>query len=95
MSDQVVNQNVGFLMTRLKCWFESYLINSVYSYLVFATQVMNMHVLLFKNSKVNTVAIMFSEEYAWANSADPDRTAPTGAVRSGSSLFAIPFAPFG
>ena len=27
-----------------------------------------------------------------ANSADPDQAAPRGAVRSGSSLFAIPFA---
>ena len=31
----------------------------------------------------------------WANSADPDQTAPKGAVRSGSTLFAIPSASFG
>ena len=37
----------------------------------------------------------FSDRYAWANSADPDQTAPTGAVWSGSSLFAIPSASFG
>ena len=33
----------------------------------------------------------FSDRYAWANSADPDQTAP----RSGSTLFAIPSASFG
>ena len=32
----------------------------------------------------------FSDRYAWANSADPDQTAPRGAVWSGSTLFAIP-----
>ena len=37
----------------------------------------------------------FSERYAWANSADPDQTAPRGAVWSGSTLFAIPSASFG
>ena len=37
----------------------------------------------------------FSDRYAWANSADPDQTAPTGAVWSGSTLFAIPSASFG
>ena len=31
----------------------------------------------------------------WANSADPDQTAPRGAVWSGSTLFAIPSASFG
>ena len=36
----------------------------------------------------------FSDKHAEANSADPDQTAPRGAVWSGSSLFAIPFAPF-
>ena len=30
----------------------------------------------------------FSDRYAWANSADPDQTAPLGAVWSGSALFA-------
>ena len=30
----------------------------------------------------------FSDRYAWANSADPDQTAPRGAVWSGSTLFA-------
>ena len=34
---------------------------------------------------------MFSDIYSWANSADPDQTAP----RSGSTLFAIPSASFG
>ena len=29
------------------------------------------------------------DRYAWANSADPDQTAPRGAVWSGSTLFAI------
>ena len=37
----------------------------------------------------------FSDRYAWANSANPDQTAPRGAVRSGSTLFAIPSASFG
>ena len=37
----------------------------------------------------------FSDRYAWANSADPDQTAPRGAVWSGSTLFAIPSALFG
>ena len=37
----------------------------------------------------------FSDRYAWANSADPDQTAPGGAVWSGSTLFAIPSASFG
>ena len=41
----------------------------------------------------------FSDRYAWANSADPDQTAPRGAPRgavwSGSTLFAIPCASFG
>ena len=31
----------------------------------------------------------FSDRYAWTNSADPDQTAPRGAVWSGSTLFAI------
>ena len=38
---------------------------------------------------------MFSDRYAWANSADPDQTAPRGAVWSGATLFAIPSASFG
>ena len=37
----------------------------------------------------------FSDRYAWANSADPDQTAPRGAVWSGSTLFAILSASFG
>ena len=37
----------------------------------------------------------FSDRYAWANSADPDQTAPREAVWSGSTLFAIPSASFG
>ena len=37
----------------------------------------------------------FSDRYAWANSADPDQSAPRGAVWSGSTLFAIRFASFG
>ena len=37
----------------------------------------------------------FSDRYAQANSADPDQTAPSGAVWSGSTLFAIPSALFG
>ena len=39
--------------------------------------------------------LKFSDRYAWANSADPDQTAPGGAVWSGSTLFAIPSASFG
>ena len=31
-----------------------------------------------------------SDKMAYANSADPDQTAPKGAVWSGSALFAIP-----
>ena len=38
-----------------------------------------------KNS--NTKA---SDKMTYANSADPDQTAPSGAVCSGSTLFAIP-----
>ena len=37
----------------------------------------------------------FSDRQAWANSVDPDQTAPRGAVGSGSTLFAIPSAWFG
>ena len=37
----------------------------------------------------------FSDRYAWANSADPDQTVPTGAVWSGSTLFAILSASIG
>ena len=37
----------------------------------------------------------FSDRYAWANSADPNQTAPRGAVWSGSTLFVIPSASFG
>ena len=40
----------------------------------------------------------FSDRQAWANSADPDQTAPRGAPRgivwSGSTLFAVPSASF-
>ena len=36
----------------------------------------------------------FSDRYAWANSADPDQTAPRGAVCSGATLFAILSASF-
>ena len=36
-----------------------------------------------------------SDRYAWGDSADPDQTAPRGAVSSGSTLFAIPSASFG
>ena len=37
----------------------------------------------------------FSHRQAWANGVDPDKTAPRGAVWSGSTLFAILSAPFG
>ena len=37
----------------------------------------------------------FSDRLIWTNSADPDQTAPRGAVWSGSTLFAIPAASFG
>ena len=36
----------------------------------------------------------FSDRQVWANRADPDQTAPKGAVWSGSTLFAIPPASF-
>ena len=36
----------------------------------------------------------FSDRQVWANSADPDQTAPRGAVWTGSTLFAIPSASF-
>ena len=36
----------------------------------------------------------FLDTQVWANSADPDQTAPRGAVWSGSTLFAIPSASF-
>ena len=39
--------------------------------------------------------LKFSDKQVWAaNSADKEQTAPRGAVWSGSSLFAIPFASF-
>ena len=37
----------------------------------------------------------FSDGQVWANRADPDQTAPRGAVWSWSTLFAIPSASFG
>ena len=37
----------------------------------------------------------FLDRQVWANSADPDQTAPRGAVWSGSTLFAILSASFG
>ena len=37
----------------------------------------------------------FSDRHVWANSADPDQTAPRGAVWSGSTLFAISSSSFG
>ena len=37
----------------------------------------------------------FSDRQVWENSADPDQTAPRGAIWSGSTLFAIPSAFFG
>ena len=37
----------------------------------------------------------FSDRQVWANSADPEQTAPRGAVWSRSTLFAIPSASFG
>ena len=36
----------------------------------------------------------FLDRFDWANTADPDQTAPLGAVGSVSSLFAIPFTSF-
>ena len=36
----------------------------------------------------------FSDRQVWANSADPDKTAPTEADWSGSTLFAIPIVYF-
>ena len=39
--------------------------------------------------------LKFSDRYAWANSKDPDQTAPGEAVWSGSTLFAIPSASNG
>ena len=39
--------------------------------------------------------LSFQTDGLWANSVDPDWTAPRGAVQSGSTLFAIPSAPFG
>ena len=48
-------------------------------------------------STVNTVTFLrkFSDRQVWANSADPDQTAPRGAGWSGSKLFAILSALFG
>ena len=37
----------------------------------------------------------FSDRQVWANSVDPDQTAPRGAVWSGSTMFAILSALFG
>ena len=39
--------------------------------------------------------LKFSDRYVWANSADPNQTAPRGAVWSGSTLFAILSTSFG
>ena len=41
------------------------------------------------------MSLSFRTDGLWANSVDPDQTAPGGAVWSGSTLFAIPSAPFG
>ena len=49
---------------------------------------------IFNNIKLTRNDPKFSDRYAWANSADPDQTA-LGAVWSGSTMFAIPFASFG
>ena len=38
--------------------------------------------------------LKFSDRQVWANSVDPDQTAPTGAVWLGPTLFAIPSASF-
>ena len=51
------------------------------------------HCFLFLNLKCHNDP-KFSDKQVWANSADPDPTAPRGAVGSGSSLFAIPFESF-
>ena len=37
----------------------------------------------------------FSDRQVWANSVDPDQTAPRRAVWSGSTLFGIPSTFFG
>ena len=37
----------------------------------------------------------YMDRKVWAHSVDQDQTAPTGAVWSGSTLFAISFASFG
>ena len=34
---------------------------------------------------------MFSDSYAWANSVDPDQTAPRGAEQSDLGLHCLPF----
>ena len=39
--------------------------------------------------------LKFSDRQVWANSVDPDQTAPRGTVSSGSTLFAILSASFG
>ena len=44
---------------------------------------------------INRNVPKFLDIQIWANSADPDQTAPRGAVWSGSTLFAIPSASFG
>ena len=53
----------------------------------------NLTVLIFHDNYRNDPK--FSDRYAWANSADPDQTAPRGVVWSGSTLFAILSALFG
>ena len=53
------------------------------------------HVFTVCHTWLCTVMTLFSERQVWANSKDPEPTAPPGAVRSGFSLFAIPFASFG
>ena len=43
-----------------------------------------------KKSTVNVLKFQTPEKMTYANSEDPDQTAPEGAVWSGSTLFAIP-----
>ena len=40
------------------------------------------------------MTIFISDNMVYANSADPDQTAPSGAVWSGSALFVIPQSTF-
>ena len=73
-------QKSGFLTTRLKC---SYTPQSLYNSMVCYNKVLDITKvsagpeMIFQDYRNDP---MFSDTWVWANSADPDQTAPRGAV---------------